>query len=147
MGAFDQARDDGGGAEGAFHDGIAREPSVEAVAQGARVEERGWVGYGVEAPDQGGVVGRDEAERGEALGFHLFCQEKAEGLLGVSSREAVDAEVFAAVVGEAFGEGGKRGRGGVGDLALFGEPPGGVGGKVGPGFLLEDFEDAVGEEG
>ena len=65
--AFDQARDDGGVAEGALHHGVAGEPGLEAVAQGCEVEEGGGVGDRVEAPDQGGVVGGDEAEGGKAL--------------------------------------------------------------------------------
>jgi hypothetical protein len=59
-------------------------------------------------------------------------------LLGVAASEAVDAKVFATVVREAFEE--ERVRiGEAGDLALLGEPPGGVGGEVGPAGLLEDL--------
>ena len=36
---------------------------------------QGPVGDRIKAPDQGGVVGGDEAQGGKALGFHLFCQK------------------------------------------------------------------------
>ncbi len=65
VGALDQARDDGGGAEGALHHRVAAEPALQPVAQAVGVEERRGIGDGVEAPDQGGIVGGDEAERGE----------------------------------------------------------------------------------
>ena len=146
MAALDQPCDDGGAAEGALHHGIAREPGIKAVFQRGQVEKGGGVGDGVEAPDQGGVVGSHKAQRRKALGFHLFGDEEAEGLLRIAADKAVDHQVFAAVVREAFQE--KRlGVGQAGHLALFGQPPGGVGGEVWPAILLEDFKNPVGEEG
>ncbi len=58
--SFNQARDDGGGAESALHHGVAGQPFAEALAQFAGVQQGGGVGDRVEAPDQGGVIGGDE---------------------------------------------------------------------------------------
>ena len=78
--------------------------------------------------------------------LHLFRHQKAQGLLGVAPGKAVDAQVFAPVVGEAFQQQ-PVGVGQARDLALQGQPPGGVGGQVGPAVLLEDRQDAVGQQG
>jgi hypothetical protein len=102
MAAFDEACDDGAGAEGAFHHGIAAEPAFQPVAQGAEVEQGGGVGDGVKAPDQGGVIGGDEAQGGKALFFHAFCDQKRQCLHRVAASKAVDAQVFAPVMGEGF---------------------------------------------
>jgi hypothetical protein len=78
--------------------------------------------------------------------LHLFCNQEAEGLLGISACETVDAEVFAIIVGEALEEQAALGRQARG-AALEGEPLGGVGGEVWPTILLENLQDPVGEDG
>ncbi len=119
---------------------------VQPIAQAVGAKQAGGVGDGFQPPDQGGVIGGDEAKRGKAVFLHPFGQQKAEGLLGVAACKTIDAQMFAPVMREAFDQQ-AAGFGQARDLALQGEPLGGVGGKIGPAGLLENVKNPVGQQG
>ena len=143
MAALDQAGDDGDVAEGAFHHGVARKPAFQPLAQVFQIEQRGRVEDRLQPPDQRGVVGGDKAQGGKARLFHPFGEQEAEGLLSIAPGKAVDTEMFAPVLGEAFGQQAVR-LWQARDLALQGQPFGGVARQVRPAVLLENFKNPGG---
>ena len=146
MAAFDQARDDRCPPERALHHHVAGKPAFKPGAHAVNIEQRQGVVDGIKAPDQRGIIGADKAKRGKACLFHLFGEQKAKGLLGVATSKAVNAQMFAPVMGEGFHQQ-AAGFGQAGYLPLQGEPMGGVGGQLRPRVLLKHLHDAVGQQG
>ena len=77
--------------------------------------------------DRDNEVGGDKAQGGEALFLHRLGDQEAQRLLGVASGETVDDKVFMAILGEAFHKQ-PVGFGQSAEIALQGEPLGGVAG-------------------
>ena len=114
--------------------------------QGGQVKPGGCILHGINAPDQRRVIGGDKAQGGKTCLFHRLGQQKAKRLLCVAPGKAIDHQMFATVMRKAFAQQGfgiRQPR----QLALQGQPLGGVGRKLGPALLLEYVKNPLGQNG